>query len=352
MNTVKKIDAIDFIKALAITCVVAYHFITIYMLWMPETVRKLAYVLGTGCHAFLVVSGFGLFYSFKRRPLSAPRFWIKRLSKIYFPYIIVVYLSYRCGDIYLTSNVSRFSALMSHVFLYKMFFPQYEITFGGHFWFISTIIQFYFVFPLLVKLYNKLGTRRFLIGAFILNILWAVFTVLTGISEERVWNSFFMQFLFEFSLGMAAADHIDKVKDWYERSSVGKLLLIGAAGYAVLLITYFCGGVIGSFGDAPSAVGFVFCALALYKLGLKHFNSLMIRLSAVSYEWYLVHYLVLIVCYFRAWDYIDSFGKDLLFSTVIFFITLAAAIVFHYAWDGIVRACRMGRSFLARPQDS
>lgn len=352
MNQVKKIEAIDFIKALAITCVVAYHFITIYMLWMPETIRRMAYVLGTGCHAFLVVSGFGLYYSFKRKPLSAPRFWLKRLSKIYFPYILVVYLSYRCTDIYLTSDVSRFSALMSHVFLYKMFFPQYEITFGGHFWFISTIIQFYFVFPLLVKLYQKLGTRRFLIGALVLNILWAVFTVLLGINEERVWNSFFLQFLFEFSLGMAAADHIDQVIDWYKSSSVWKLLLIGAGGYAILLITYFSGGIIGSFSDAPSAVGFVFCALALYKIGLKAFNSLMIKLSAVSYEWYLVHYLVLILCYFRAWDYIDSLGKDIIYSTVIFFITLLSAIIFHFLWDGLTRLLRKGWSFLVKAQNS
>lgn len=352
MKNTKKIDAVDFIKALAITCVVVYHFITQYMQWLPASVCRLSFVLGTGCHAFLVVSGFGLYYSFKSHPLSAPRFWLKRLAKVYFPYIIIVIISYFCENIYLASDVDRFSALMSHVFLYKMFFPQYEVTFGGHFWFISTIIQFYFVFPLLVKLYKNLGTRKFLVLTLIVNILWAVFTVIAGINEERVWNSFLLQFLFEFSVGMAAADHLDEVIDWYNNTSTVKLLLYGAAGYVLLLICYFAGNVLGSFSDAPSAAGFVLCALALYKLGIKRFNNFMVRLSTVSYEWYLVHYIVLLLCYFEVWASISSLGQDILYAVGIFALTLIAAIIYHFLWSNFTRLLKKGWSYLVKCQNS
>lgn len=351
MNNTKKIDAVDFIKALAITCVVIYHFITQYMRWLPDTFYRLSYVLGTGCHAFLVVSGLGLYYSFKRHPLSAPRFWLKRLSKVYFPYIIIVIISYFCENIYLASDVDRFSALMSHVFLYKMFFPQYEVTFGGHFWFISTIIQFYFVFPLLVQVYKKLGTRKYLILAFILNVLWAVFTVIAGINGERVWNSFFLQFLFEFSVGMAAADHIDEVVEWYKKTSALKLFLLGSCGYILLLICYFSGGILGSFSDAPSAAGFVLCALALYKLSVKPFNAVMIKLSAISYEWYLVHYIVLLLCYFEVWSGISSLGQDILYAVGIFALTLIAAVLYHFLWSNFTRLMKKGWSYLVKGQN-
>lgn len=337
MSNLKKLDAVDFIKAFAITCVVIYHFVTIYMQFLPESLRRLSFVLGTGCQAFLVCSGFGLYYSHKKRPLSAPRFWLKRVSKIYFPYIIVVLISYRCENVYLAAGVDRFSALMSHVFLYKMFFPQYEVTFGGHFWFISTILQFYLVFPLLVKIFKKLGTQRFLVLTFSINVLWAAFTVVSGISGERIWNSFFLQFLFEFSVGMAAAEHIDDVIAWYERTSAFKLFLLGAAGYALLLACYFIGGIPGALGDAPSAAGFVLCALALYKTGIKPFNSLMLKISSISYEWYLVHYLVLLLCYFEVWAGISSLGEDIMYAVGIFILTLIAAFVYHFVWSNFTK---------------
>lgn len=332
----KRIEIIDFIKAFAILCVVVYHFPIDYMRCLPPLIRRGSYILGTGCHAFLVMSGFGLYFSFKRKPMSAPRFWLKRLSRIYFPYIAVVLVSYFCENVYLQSDVSRFSALMSHVFLYKMFFPQYEVTFGGHFWFISTIIQFYAVFPLMAKLYKKLGTKRFLLTALAVNMAWAVLTWILGINEERVWNSFFLQFLFEFACGMAAADRIDEVGVWFRRTSALKLLALGVASYAVLMVCYFCGGVIGCFTDAPSALGFVCCAAALYKLGFSRFNTLMLWLSDASYEWYLVHYLVMILCYFEVWSGIVTPLQDVLYALGIFTLSLLAAILYHQLWDKII----------------
>lgn len=47
---------------------------------------------------------------------------------------------------YFAELESRMGALFSHIFLYKMFVSDYEMSFGGQLWFISTIIQFYIVF--------------------------------------------------------------------------------------------------------------------------------------------------------------------------------------------------------------
>lgn len=42
--------------------------------------------------------------------------------------------------------------LLGNLFLFKMFVPELESSMGGQMWFISTIIQFYIAWPLIVKL--------------------------------------------------------------------------------------------------------------------------------------------------------------------------------------------------------
>lgn len=41
-----------------------------------------------------------------------------------------------------------------------------------------------------------------------ISLLWSTIVGLTGHAEERVWNSFFLQYLWEFCLGM-------KLAEWY-----------------------------------------------------------------------------------------------------------------------------------------
>ena len=41
--------------------------------------------------------------------------------------------------------------------LFKMFVPELESSMGGQMWFVSTIIQFYLAWPLIVKLFNIRG---------------------------------------------------------------------------------------------------------------------------------------------------------------------------------------------------
>lgn len=44
--------------------------------------------------------------------------------------------------------------LLGSVFLYKMFVPSLEGAFGVQMWFVSTIIQFYLFWPLIVRLFR------------------------------------------------------------------------------------------------------------------------------------------------------------------------------------------------------
>ena len=72
-----------------------------------------------------------------------------------------------------------------------MFVEKWECSYGGQFWFVSTIIQFYLFWPLILKLFKSNG----IIGALIISLSWSTFVGLNGLFDERVWNSFFLQYL-------------------------------------------------------------------------------------------------------------------------------------------------------------
>ena len=76
----------------------------------------------------------------------------RRFSKVYIPYLIVVIVSALYFGLVCDQDV--LNPLLGSVFLYKMFVPSLECAFGGQMWFVSTIIQFYLFWPLIVRLFR------------------------------------------------------------------------------------------------------------------------------------------------------------------------------------------------------
>ena len=126
----------------------------------------------------------------------------------------------------------------------------------------------------------------------LISLAWATFTTLAGLDDERVWNSFFLQYLWEFVLGMWLAkvyfDHSERIKvPSYWALFVAMFIGLGLTG-----LTGFVGGIWKSYNDIPSLVGYMSMALIVYKLGVKWINRFFAYTNKVSYEWYLVHILV------------------------------------------------------------
>lgn len=142
---------INFARGFSILTIVLYHYLGLIPL--PNLVAKAATLGGSGVHIFLFVSGYGL-------SLSAYKGWwifIKRkFIKVLLPYYIGISLIFII-NLYFHIYKEGIDELLSHLFLYKMFFNGYTRSFGGQFWFISTIIQLYLAFPLLLWLYGKIG---------------------------------------------------------------------------------------------------------------------------------------------------------------------------------------------------
>lgn len=193
-------------------------------------------------------------------------------------------------------ETDRVQALLSHVFLYKMFIPKWESSFGTQLWFISTIIQFYLVFLLLVTIKKKIGNKKFMILSLILSVFWWFFVAIIGKSEIRTWNSFFMQYLWEFSLGMVLADEYKHRPDRFtNKNNIRKLILFTYIGMIIFAYTGIKGGTLKLFNDIFSVMAFGGVCLILYRL--KWIKSIFIRVNTFSYEWYLTHILVFTCCF-------------------------------------------------------
>ena len=259
---------------------------------IPAIIHKLATVGGTGVHVFFFCSGFGLYLNYLKHPKTYTEFIKSRFKKLYISYILIVIISFFVPWMY--EGQDRFVALLSHVFLFKMFVPKYEGSFGGQLWFLSTIIQFYLIFIPLCHLKKKLmNTKVFLLIGLIISVSWWTVMALTGKAEIRTWGSFFFQYLWEFCLGMAVADYLIDHNEI--RIPVLVLIVTAFTGIGLSAVAVYGGKVLTVFNDIPALFGYG--ALALFIYYLKFLNKGILFISKFSYEWYLVHNLVLFTAY-------------------------------------------------------
>ena len=197
-----KISYVDFAKGYAIFTIVLYH--AFQQVDLPPLLRQGIVFGGTGVHLFFLLSGFGLAWS--RTVLKPSEFYRRRLIKVWLPYVLALTISLLAALVF-DLFPDRWNAWLAGVGLYQMFSEPYIESFGGHFWFISTIVQFYLLFPFLKKWQRQIDNpRRFFLLALAGSIVWWVTVAWLGKGASRPWNSCCLQFLWEFALGMALAE--------------------------------------------------------------------------------------------------------------------------------------------------
>ena len=331
-SDMKRFDLIDFLKGYAIFTIVIYHLLN--SLNYSGFFNKAIQFGGTGVHAFLLVSGFGLYLSFLQKPLAYGAFLKCRLSKVYIPYIIVVLFSALLTQ-FIPLFKSSWYALGGHIFLYKMFDNSIIGSYGGHLWFISTIIQFYLVFHVLAWMKKRTSNKIFLLLGLIISIAWGIFISLLGKSELRSWNSFFLQYLWEFMLGMIIAHLVatNKLKFSFKNWHFLLLALICIPLYALLALK---AGSIGKiFNDIPALIGYLAIAIFIYKLNISLINKFFLHSAGISYAFFLIHILIntLIINLSKS----AHLPVTLLTITLSFLTSYAFAHIYNYLIKKIYR---------------
>ena len=287
----KKLEILNFLKGYAIFTIVIFHLLQYCEL--PQPFDRLISFGGTGVHLFVLLSGFGLYLSHLNNPISFTAFIQKRFSKIYIPYIIVVFLTALSSVLFGFYKDSLY-ALGGHLFLYKMFDESIVGSYGYQLWFVSMIIQFYLVFLILVKILDRLSNRQSLIFGLLISLFWALSIYFLGLGDLRIWNSFFLQFLWEFILGMVLArayqsNGLPNVK----MSSSGFIGLGLLFSLIYMVMALFLPGIGKLINDVPALFGYSFIAVGLYKMGLSQMNNFFLYTGRISYSVFLLHYLCL-----------------------------------------------------------
>ena len=287
----RQLELVNFMKGTAILAIVLFHLVYEYM-EVPGILATASKLGGAGIHGFFLCSGFGLTLSQLRRPLAPPQFLRRRFAKVYLPYIPVVLLSAALPFLY--AGEDRLTAVASHVLLFKMFVPAYNISFGAQFWFVSTIFQFYFIFPLLERLLKALREGHFLLLCCCASFCWMVFTAATGLHQERVWGSFFLQYLWEFGLGMCLGRRFHGNRLDLSRLKLPAVAAVTAVSLTLYALMALKGGALSAFNDVFGAAAFCGLCFLLYQISC--LRPVMSRINGFSYELYLIHILIFSVC--------------------------------------------------------
>ena len=283
----RKYEEISFLRGVSITTVILMHLIQVFVAEgnIPQWMRIASSLGGTGGHIFVFCSGFGLYLSYLEKPTGFRLFLKNRFIKIYIPYVVFILIEF-----FLPHTADRgilFRQLLSHVFLYKMFFEKYTISFGLQFWFISTILQLYLVFYPLCLFRKRFSRRALMLLGLALSIGWWILMGITGLGEKRIWGSFFLQYLWEFTFGMAAAEYLYSCSEVHMPVQI--LWITAIFGLLLQALMAMAGGWVSTFNDIPALFGYGSAALLLWNYGKRIARSLFLWLDGISYEWFLVH---------------------------------------------------------------
>jgi peptidoglycan/LPS O-acetylase OafA/YrhL len=131
--------------------------------------------------------------------------------------------------------------------------------------------------------------------------LWTGLVIGLGKETIRVWNSFFLRYLWEFAIGMVIASEF-KRNDYQLKISIktSYILIIGLVNCALYAGLALKGGEIGKMtNDIPALIGYSSLAIWIYFVGVKVINSFFLYTGKISYSMYLLHSLIqMIVLYY------------------------------------------------------
>ena len=289
------------LKGLGILTIVFAHIS--YMLVTDNTfLAPLSLAAGVGVDLFLFMSGYGLTVGMLKKPLPAIMFYRRRLIKVFIPFWIVLAILFVCDRLFLDIHYTLIYILRSFFGWFPSANAYKDV--NSPFWYISWMLMFYALFPLLF-----MHSRPWL-TAILLSIIANIFVLVDPLQLQVNWlhrlhtNAFSLGMLLAWWLG-SHPEQQQRLEQFRQQpnNALRTLIVITSLTFAAYMAAhngmdhwpmvatalesmgfnakFFIGQTTSLFAMAALIIGF----------SLKRWDNRFLHLQGVySYETYLMHW--------------------------------------------------------------
>ncbi|WP_041718987.1 acyltransferase [Alkaliphilus oremlandii] len=336
-STDKKLYGIELMRGISCLLVIMIHVTASFWIYPQKESLTFKWIIALNTisrfavPSFIFMSGFTLFYFYSRREFSFISFYKKRMVKAAIPYLLWSFfytgINYRK---YLNVSVGM---------QWGQFFKEALLGLSSyHLYFMLIIIQFYFIFPVLLRIYKKVDKP--MITFIFCGILNLVFIRHLNLPLR---DRLFPYYLIYFIAGFVFADLRLKGRKF---SKIGRMLW--GIAYIVAAVYYVVDHyriTIGAPPISPKIFQYIFMVYGVISSSLLYIllekleennlpwmrHPLIGSLSAHSFSIYLVHPF-LMKCYqwlegYVTLDGVPLYGLFLVKSTIIFMSSWGISIV-------------------------
>lgn len=327
---------IDIIRLLACIAVLLYHL----------NILKGGYL--AVCTFFVLSSYLSCISAFKKEKFNILEYYYNRIKKIYIPLIIVVFMSVSIVSIlnisWLNLKPETTSVLLGYNNFWQLnanmdYFARHVSSPFMHLWYISILLQYDLVFPIIFKLMRKIGDKiNKIIPCIIIivySVVMAIFFYKANLTQDMMivyYNTFTRIFslLFGLSLGFIHAYYGTLIPKKLKQEKIGKVIFYV---YLLILICFF------TFIDAKSTyyaysmilVTILTCRMIDYGVletkKLSKIDKIIKSLSSISYEIYLFQYPVIFV-----FQYINI--NNILYLPLVILTIILLSYILHFVING------------------
>lgn len=258
-----------------------------------------------GIHVFFFLSGVGIALSERKGMTTWKNFIVRRLSKIYPPYMVAVIfvITFQLFSKmeYLDGNYAW--SILSSVLLVRNFSSEWIVSINGNWWFVAAIVQMYIAYILVRKWMSK-GGEGCLALAYLTSFSYKVILIVlvsngwlyfdAGVLNP--YTSFFLNYWWEFVAGFIFVKI--GAQKWFSDVSVAKLILLLLTGIFCEISGWFLSQSSTGrlFNDDLFAIGqisVITLIFLVYKILFARNGRLInyvLYVGAGSYGLYLVHH--------------------------------------------------------------
>ena len=276
---------------------------------------------------FVLLSGFGLCESIRKKTISFPKFFFNRLVKIYVPYWFI-------GLIFVPLGIFFFDRTLNIVFrdniglriLQNIFgiqgFNGYNITW----WYITLILMLYLLFPCLKFLIEKVGLPFLALTAIFLFVPLKFFSTI-----GFAWVV--MMYLFPFTLGVYISTYtvLPKLSTYYADHKKKKLIFYLAIIGIIIWQREF--GIFKPDGlGAPSIIDGPFSLIIIafcfeYTFKINTIQNVFIFIGKHSYNIFLFHTFIY---YYYFTEFIFYFKYPMIIFNIMLGLCLVLSVVIEW----------------------